>query len=82
MPEREALLLSYDEVKKLLGGLSRSTLRRLVLRGDLKAPIRVSPNRVMFRYADIKRYARYKDPARPAKEQQKQRKHFRARLTR
>ena len=46
-------LLSWPEVRPLIGGLGRVTWWRAIRRGDAPEPLRVSPGRVAWRASEI-----------------------------
>ena len=49
-------LLSIQQVQDLLGGISRSTVYRLIQTGSLTRPKRVSARRVAWPAGEIERY--------------------------
>ncbi len=53
---RETLLVDYGEARRELGGLSESSVRRAVARGELR-PVRVG-RRVFFRRSSIVAFVR------------------------
>ena len=51
----EPLLMSYRDVQKYLGGISRSTVERMIKRKELPPTVSLSPRRKMFITLDVKR---------------------------
>ena len=49
-------LLSEREVLKAIGNASKSTLRRMILRGEFPRPVKVSLNRKAWRRSDVARW--------------------------
>ena len=47
------LLMTYDDVSKYFGGLSHSTIKRQIKKGNLPEPIQVGGRRKMFITKDI-----------------------------
>ena len=47
------LLMNYDDVSKYFGGISLSTIKREIKKGNLPEPIQVGGRRKMFITKDI-----------------------------
>ena len=56
-------LLSIQEVQNRLGGLSRSTIYRLIRSGELERPKRVSARRVAWSVTSIDLFLASRPPA-------------------
>ncbi len=55
MPEKKRVVVSIPRTAELLE-VSTATLRRLVKRGELLPPIKLSSNRVVFLWAEIEEF--------------------------
>ena len=47
------LLMNYEDVSKYFGGISQSTIKRQIKKGNLPEPIQVGGRRKMFITSDI-----------------------------
>ena len=47
------LLMNYDDVSNYFGGISYSTIKRQIKKGDIPAPIQIGGRRMMFITKDV-----------------------------
>lgn len=70
MPEKKRVVVSIPRTAELLD-VSTATLRRMVRRGELLPPIRLSSNRIVFLWDEIEEFLRTRGrawlPPRPLK---------------
>jgi predicted DNA-binding transcriptional regulator AlpA len=52
-PKKLQVLLSWSQVRPLIGNQGRTTWWRAIRRGEAPAPVQVSPGRVAWRESDI-----------------------------
>lgn len=59
-------LLSWPQVRPMVGGIGRATWWRAIRRGDAPPAIKISPRRVAWRESDIRDWQAGRKPSMPA----------------
>jgi predicted DNA-binding transcriptional regulator AlpA len=55
-PQQAERLLSWSQVRPMIGDQGRTTWWRAIRRGEAPAPVKVSSNRVAWRESDIRQW--------------------------